>query len=86
MDMSGFHRPPDRCWLEFRDPAGHLLAEVAAEDNGTRVFAALPAFASGTIGTQQICRETDGKVWREEADEPAPLPDRLGTLFFCQYG
>lgn len=86
MDMSGARSVPDRCWLEIRDPDGALLASVPAEDDGARIWAELPAFPAGTMGTEQICTETGGEIFREEASELAELPGREGTFRFVQYG
>lgn len=87
MDMSGsYHRVPDRCWIEFRDLDGRLLVEGPAKDDGACFSTELPVVPRGTIGTQHVCRETDGVIWREEPEGPEPLNDRAGVLFFIQYG
>jgi hypothetical protein len=86
MDMSGTNTSPDRSWIEFRDAEGALLCSVHAEDNGGSVRAWLPAFAPGTLGTEQLCSERDGKVFREEVGELHELPERTGTLFGMHYG
>ena len=57
-----------------------------AEDNGGSVRAWLPAFAPGTLGTEQLCSERDGKVFREEVGELHELPERTGTLFGMHTG
>ncbi len=87
MDMSGAGklRIPDRTWVEFRGADGHLIASAYAEDDGAMIRDWLPGFPAGTFGTEQLCSETDGVVWREEAEPPEELPVTL-LLSFTQYG
>ena len=59
---------PQSAWVEIRDAAGELLASIPAEINGGGIYADLPAFPPGTLGTVQLCTEGDEGVFREEAE------------------
>jgi hypothetical protein len=80
MDMSG--SMPKTAWVEIRDPAGEMLESIPAEIDGGGIYAQLPAFPPGTMGTVELCTASEGEVWRDEAElgELPSSPSLMITL------
>ena len=59
---------PRAAWVEIRDASGEMLVSIPAEISGGGIFADLPAFPPGTLGTVQLCTEGDDGIVRDAAE------------------